>query len=89
MYVSASSGVQVFSPAGDLLGEIRLPGAVNLTLGGRDNGTLFITTDTAIWAASLQTSGAPRHAGIRLSRAMCDMTSRNSPTFDPVVRHVP
>jgi gluconolactonase len=58
VYVSAFSGVQVFSPAGDLIGEIRLPGAVNFTFGGRDNSTLFITADTAIWAATLQATGA-------------------------------
>jgi gluconolactonase len=58
VYVSAFSGVQVFSPAGDLIGEIRLPGAVNFTFGGRDSTTLFITTDAAIWAASLQARGA-------------------------------
>src|SRR5919199_3909454 len=58
VYVSAFSGVQVFSPAGDLIGEIRLRGAVNFPFGGRDNTTLFITADTAIWAASLQATGA-------------------------------
>jgi gluconolactonase len=72
VYVSASSGVQVFSPAGALIGEIRLPGAVNFTFGGRDNRTLFITTDIAIWAASLQASGAqPRSSANRVSAAAC------------------
>jgi gluconolactonase len=67
VYVSAFSGVQVFSPAGDLLGEIHLPGAVNFTFGGRANTTLFITTDTAIWAASLQATGAqPRPSDDRV-----------------------
>jgi gluconolactonase len=58
VYVSAANGVRVFSPAGDLLGEIFLPGAVNFTFGGRHNTTLFITADTAIWAASLHATGA-------------------------------
>ena len=62
VYVSASSGVQVFSPKGDLLGEICLQGAVNFTFGGRDGSTLFITTDTAIWAASLAAMGAQSQA---------------------------
>jgi gluconolactonase len=67
VYVSAFSGVQVFSSAGDLLGEIRLPGAVNFTFGGRGGSTLFITTDTAIWVASLQASGAqPRPSDDRV-----------------------
>jgi gluconolactonase len=51
VYVSASSGVQVFSPDGDPLGEIPVPGAVNFAWGGP--GLLFITTDTAVWAAEL------------------------------------
>ena len=51
VYVSAFSGVQVFAPDGRPLGEIPLPGAVNFTWGGRDGDVLFITADTAIWAA--------------------------------------
>ena len=58
MYASAFNGVQVFSPEGDLIGEIRLPGAVNFTFGGPDNNVLFITADTAIWAAVTNTKGA-------------------------------
>ncbi len=58
VYASAYSGVQVFSPAGDELGEIRLPGAVNFTFGGPGRSTLFITADTAVWAATLAAKGA-------------------------------
>ena len=58
VYASSSSGVQVFSPAGDLIGQIRLPGAVNFTFGGPGGQVLFITTDTAVWAAVLATAGA-------------------------------
>jgi gluconolactonase len=53
VYASSFSGVQVFSPAGDLIGQINLPGAVNFTFGGPGGEVLFITTDTAIWAAVL------------------------------------
>jgi gluconolactonase len=53
VYVSAFSGVQAFNSGGDLIGEIRLPGAVNFTFGGPQGNILFITTDTAIWAATL------------------------------------
>lgn len=56
VYVSASSGVLVFNPSGDLIGEILLPGAVNFTFGGVDDNILFITADTAIWAATLRIS---------------------------------
>jgi len=63
VYASASSGVQVFSQAGDLIGQISLPGAVNFTFGGPGGQVLFITTDTAIWAAVLATAGAgPGHS---------------------------
>ena len=48
------SGVQVFNPGGEMIGEIRLPGTVNFTFGGRDGRVLFITTDSAIWAAGLK-----------------------------------
>ena len=51
VYTSSLSGVQVFSPAGDLTGLIQVPGAVNFTFGGPGGEVLFITTDTAIWAA--------------------------------------
>jgi gluconolactonase len=53
LYVSCSSGVQVRSPHGELLDLIPAPGAVNFCLGGADASTLFITTDTAVWAVRL------------------------------------
>lgn len=62
VYVSSASGVQVFSTFGDLIGEIRLPNAVNFTFGGPEHNVLFITTDTAVWAAVLHTKGAPAAA---------------------------
>jgi sugar lactone lactonase YvrE len=50
--------VQVFNPLGDLIGEIRVAGAVNFTFGGLDHNILYITTDDAIWAAVLHATGA-------------------------------
>jgi gluconolactonase len=58
VYASSFGGVQVFAPSGLLLGEIELPGAVNFTFGGADRNVLFITTDTAVWAAVLDAKGA-------------------------------
>lgn len=58
VYVSSSAGVQVLSAEGDLLGQINLPGAVNFAFGGPDHHILYITTDTAVWAAVLDTKGA-------------------------------
>lgn len=60
VYASSFSGVQVFAPSGDLIGEILLPGTVNFTFGGADNTLLWITTDDAIWAAQLDIPGATR-----------------------------
>ena len=58
IYASARSGIHVFDPTGALLGEISLPGAVNFAFGGPDRNVLFITADTAIWAAVLNAKGA-------------------------------
>ena len=58
VYASSFAGVQVFNARGDLIGEIRLPGAVNFAFGGPGHNILFITTDTAIWAAALNAKGA-------------------------------
>jgi gluconolactonase len=64
VFVSAASGVQVLAPAGDLLGEIVLPGAVNFTFAGPRRDVLLITTDDAIWAAILNTTGAAAPKGV-------------------------
>jgi gluconolactonase len=58
VYASSSSGVQVFDAGGELIGEIVLPGAVNFTFGGYRRNVLFITNDTAVWAAVIQARGA-------------------------------
>jgi gluconolactonase len=52
LYSSSANGVQVFSPLGDLEGEIDLPGAVHFAFGEHDD--LFITADDAIWRKELQ-----------------------------------
>jgi len=58
VYASAQSGIQIFDPTGELVGEIALPGAVNFTFGGPALDVLYITRDTAVWAAVLTTKGA-------------------------------
>ncbi len=58
VYASSFSGVQVFDPAGRLLGAIHLPGAVNFCFGGSERDLLLITTDSAVWAAALAAKGA-------------------------------
>ncbi|MCV2491940.1 SMP-30/gluconolactonase/LRE family protein [Geodermatophilus sp. YIM 151500] len=59
LYVCSADGIRVLTPDGALLGRIAVPGgAVNLTFGGRDRDRLFITADTAVWVAVLNTRGA-------------------------------
>jgi gluconolactonase len=58
IYASHAGGVQVLDPSGALIGEIELPGAVNFTFGGPNKDVLYITADTAIWAAVLNWKGA-------------------------------
>jgi gluconolactonase len=58
IYASSPAGVQIMSSAGEPVGQISLPGAVNFAFGGRDGNVLFITTDTAVWAAELDAKGA-------------------------------
>jgi gluconolactonase len=48
VYVSAPDAVRVYSPDGDLLDQLVVPGAVNFAFG---SDVLFITADSAIWAA--------------------------------------
>jgi gluconolactonase len=50
IYVSAPDGVRILDDGGTEQGVIPVPGAVNFVFG---DGTLFITADTAIWAATL------------------------------------
>lgn len=58
VYASSFSGVQVFSPGGQPVSEIALPGAVNFCFGGPERNLLFITNDSAIWVAELDAKGA-------------------------------
>jgi len=59
LYVSAGDGVQVFSPAGRLIGKIRTPlSAANCAFGGADGKTLFITARTGVWAVGLKVKGS-------------------------------
>ena len=58
VYASASSGVQIFDPSGDQLGEIPIAGAVNFTFGGPDRDVLYVTSDDAVWAVQLEARGA-------------------------------
>jgi len=51
VYVSSLSGVQVFSPEGDALGEIPVPAAVHFAFAG---DRLLVLNDSAVWSAPLK-----------------------------------
>ncbi len=58
IYASAAEGVRILDERGKQIGEIELPGAVNFTFGGPARDVLYITADTAVWAAELDSKGA-------------------------------
>jgi gluconolactonase len=58
LYASFPGGVRILEPDGERVGEIELPGAVNFCFGGPERDVLFITADTAIYAAHLEAKGA-------------------------------
>lgn len=60
VYSSSASGIQVYNPAGDLIGEIVAPGVANFTFGGPGNNVLYICADSVIWAAEIHAAGAVR-----------------------------
>ncbi|NQW19266.1 MAG: SMP-30/gluconolactonase/LRE family protein [Chloroflexi bacterium] len=61
IWVAAGDGVQIFNPAGDLLGKIHTPEvAVNLSFGMSDEQTLFIGATSSIWSIELNIAGATR-----------------------------
>ena len=60
VWVTAPGGVWVYSPAGELLGKVRLPELVaNLAWGGSDFRTLYLTSTHSLY--SIPTKVGPRH----------------------------
>lgn len=59
IFSSAGDGVQIFNPAGALIGKILVPeAAANLCFGGEDGKTLFITARTSLYAIPVLVEGA-------------------------------
>ena len=60
VWVTAPGGVWVYSPAGELLGKVRVPELVaNLAWGGPDFRTLYLTATHSVYA--IPTKVGPRH----------------------------
>jgi gluconolactonase len=60
VYTSSTTGVQVFTPDGDLIGELASPGVANFTFGGPDHDVLFTCCDRRIWQIKLGVAGLRR-----------------------------
>jgi gluconolactonase len=59
VYISAGDGVQVFNPAGNMIGKIHTPEvAANCAFGMPDGQTLFIAATSSAWSIRLDTRGA-------------------------------
>jgi gluconolactonase len=58
IFSSAGDGVQIFSPAGKLIGKILVPEApANLCFGGKEGKTLFITARKSLYSIELLVKG--------------------------------
>lgn len=58
LYLTTALGVQVFSPDGELLGIIEVPQhPANVTFGGPDMKTLFVTARTGLYAIPMEVAG--------------------------------
>ena len=57
LYATFARGIEVLSPDGSPIGAIDVPGAVNFCFGGPERDVLFVTADTAIYAAHLEAKG--------------------------------
>jgi gluconolactonase len=58
LYIATGLGLQVFNPHGELLGIIALPEApANVTFGGKDRKTLYVTARTSLYTAPMEAQG--------------------------------
>jgi gluconolactonase len=58
LYITSGLGMQVFSPAGKLLGIIKFPEQpANATFGGKDNKTLYVTARKGLYSCEMPVAG--------------------------------
>ncbi len=58
LYITSGLGIQVFTPAGKLLGVIAFPEQpANVAFGGADLKTLFVTARTSLYSAPMMAQG--------------------------------
>ncbi|MEZ6090211.1 MAG: SMP-30/gluconolactonase/LRE family protein [Pirellulaceae bacterium] len=58
LYITAATGVQVFDPSGKMLGNIAFPQQpANVTFGGPDRKTLYVTARTGLYRCAMEAAG--------------------------------
>ncbi len=58
LYIASELGVQIFNPEGKILGIIKFPEQpANVTFGGPDMKTLYVTARTSLYSAEMEISG--------------------------------
>jgi gluconolactonase len=58
LYITSGLGLQVFDPAGKYLGLIKVPeGPANVTFGGADFKTLYVTARTSLYTIPMEVAG--------------------------------
>lgn len=57
VYSSSASGLQVFNPEGDLIGEILAPGVANFCFGGPERNVIFMMADPSIYQVRISATG--------------------------------
>ncbi|MFO0904988.1 MAG: SMP-30/gluconolactonase/LRE family protein [Pirellulales bacterium] len=58
LYITSALGLQVYNPAGELLGIIEFPEQpANATFGGPGNKTLYVTARTSLYSVEMEVAG--------------------------------
>ncbi len=57
VYSSSASGLQVFNPGGELIGEICAPGVANFCFGGPERNVIFLMADPFIFQVRIAATG--------------------------------
>jgi gluconolactonase len=58
LYIASGLGIQIFNPEGKLLGIIKFPEQpANVTFGGPEMKTLYVTARTSLYSAEMEVSG--------------------------------
>ncbi|HUY34087.1 MAG TPA: SMP-30/gluconolactonase/LRE family protein [Pirellulales bacterium] len=66
LYITSGLGLQVFDPAGKALGIIAIPEQpANVTFGGADLGTLYVTARTSLYTVPMEAKGHRFAAGAK------------------------